>query len=165
MSVQESFFFVVEIAIQSQSLSVLLLWLKCLAFFARLSKLGSVNAKPVYKFMLAIKSPSLESFQKSIHACAEASMIHLEAMARERCGVFLYGESNETLAKDYITDAYWLYQDWGAYAKALQMSEQYEFLKVSVVLCTSLFLRFAQLYNSRILHSPLSKELQEGDCY
>ena len=31
---------------------------------------------------------------------------------------------------DYITSSYWLYQDWGAHAKAVHL-EAYEFLKVS----------------------------------
>ena len=104
---------------------------QCLSYFARLNKLGSVNAKPVHKFMLAMKSPSSESFKKAIEACGEAGMIHLEAMAREQYAKTLYAEKNEVLANEYITSSYWLYQDWGAHAKALHMSEQYPVLKVS----------------------------------
>ena len=81
--------------------------------------------------MLAMKVQSREAFQKAIDACAEASIIHLEAMAKEHYSILLNMENDATLAKDYITSSYWLYQDWGAHAKALQLSNQYEFLKVS----------------------------------
>ena len=81
--------------------------------------------------MLAMKGPSREAFKKAIDACAEANMIHLEAMAKERYASFLSNEKDMALANDYITSSYWLYQDWGAHAKALQLSQQYDFLKVS----------------------------------
>ena len=138
-----------------------MLGVKCLSFFARLSKLGSANAKPVHKFMLAMKTPSLKAFKTAIGACVEASMVHLEAMARERCGVFLYGENNEALANDYITDAYWLYQDWGAHAKALQMLQQYELLKVNsfhVKFVSS----FCTMYSRILFLYP--EEFQEKEC-
>lgn len=103
---------------------------QCLSYFSNLTKLGSVNARPVYLLMLAMKSPSREGFKQAIDACAEASMVHLEAMAKERYAVFLNGESDAELANDYITSSFWLYQDYGAYAKALQLKERHDFLKV-----------------------------------
>ena len=90
-----------------------------------------MNAKPVYLFMLALKSPSDKSFMKAIDACTEAGLIQLEAMARERYATFLTKENEVGLANEQITSSYWLYQDWGAYAKALQMVQQYAFLKSS----------------------------------
>ena len=117
--------------IMSNFVSLIIFKYQCLAYFARLTKLGSVNAKPVYKFMLAMKSPSSEAFKKAIDACAEAGVIHLEAMAQERYAVYLNAENNGELVNEYITSAYLLYQDWGAHAKALQMSQQYPYLKVS----------------------------------
>merc|ERR1712083_793149 len=53
----------------------------CLSYFENLTKCGSVNAKPVYLFMLALKSPSRDAFQKAIDACG--TMVHLEAMINE----------------------------------------------------------------------------------
>ena len=104
----------------------------CLSYFEHLTKQGSVNAKPVYLFMRAIKSPSSKSFLKAIDTCTEANMIQLEAMARERYATFLIKESEDIgLAIEHMTYSYWLYQDWGAYAKALQMSQQYDILKQS----------------------------------
>ena len=90
-----------------------------------------MNAKPVYLFMLALKGPSRKSFLKAIDACAEADMVHLEAPARERFAAFLRTDNNLELAKEQITSSYWLYRDWGAYAKALDLSQQYVFIKVS----------------------------------
>ena len=111
-----------------------------MTWFYNLAKLGSVNATPVYLFILALKGPSRKSFLKAIDACAEADMVHLEAPARERFAAFLRTENNLELAKEQITSSYWLYRDWGAYAKALDLSQQYVFIKVSYKLF--LFLSF-----------------------
>ena len=100
-------------------------------YFANLAKLGSLNAKPVHLFLLALKSPSSKSFMKAIDACAEASLTQLEAIARERYAVFLTKENEVELAHEQITASYWKYQDWGAYGKAVRMVQQYAFLKTS----------------------------------
>lgn len=103
-----------------------------LNYFEHLTKLGSVNAKPVYLFMLVLNSPSDKSFMKAIDTCGEAGLIQLDAMAREeRYATFLTKENEVGLANEQITTSYWKYQDWGAYAKALQMVQQYAFLKSS----------------------------------
>ena len=82
--------------------------------------------------MLALKNPSRDAFQKGINACSEAGMIHLEAMANERYAAFLAAEEHdEAAAKECITSSYWLYFDWGAHGKALQLSQQYSYLKCS----------------------------------
>lgn len=90
-----------------------------------------------------MKCPSIEAFEKAINACADTRMLHLEIMARERYAVFLYEQKNEQLAGDYMISAYWMYQDWGAHAKALQLLRQYEFLKVSTFLFLSRFIVLA----------------------
>mmetsp|Transcript_26404 Transcript_26404/g.63372 ORF Transcript_26404/g.63372 Transcript_26404/m.63372 type:complete len:90 (+) Transcript_26404:3305-3574(+) len=81
--------------------------------------------------MLAMRGPSRKAFQRAIDACAGASMIHLEAMAKERYAVMLNDESDSELAKNYMTSSYWLYHDWGAHAKVQQLLEAYSFLKHS----------------------------------
>jgi len=79
-----------------------------------------------------MKSPSRKAFSKAIEACSE--MIHLEAMSKERYASFLLNQEKDTeLANEYITSSYWLYQDWGAHAKALQLSQQNDFLKVRIL--------------------------------
>ena len=80
-----------------------------------------------------MKSPSKKSFTKAIDACSEAGMVHLEAMSKERYAAFLNQEKDTELANEYITSSYWLYQDWGAHAKALQLSQQNDFLKVRIL--------------------------------
>ena len=78
--------------------------------------------------MLAMKSPSKVAFEKAIDACAEASMIHLEAMANERYAAYLMEAKETELAKDYLTKSYWLYQEWGAHGKNFLLSQQHHLL-------------------------------------
>jgi len=101
----------------------------CLGYFENLKKHGSVNAKPVYLLMLAMKAPKRKTFTKAINACAEARMINLEAIAKERFAMLLMKENDVALANDYLTSSYWLYRDWGAHAKALELLQTYDFLK------------------------------------
>lgn len=101
-----------------------------MSYFGNLSKHGSVNARPVYLFMSAMKKPTRDSFRKAIDACAEANFTHLEAMALERYAAYLNTQNDEELASKCLTTAYWQYQDWGASAKALQLANTNNFLKV-----------------------------------
>jgi len=97
--------------------------------FKFLSKNGSVNARPVYLFLKSMKSPSRDAFSKAIEACAEGKFVNLEAMVNERYAAFLREEKDEAASNDCLTEAYFLYQDWGAHAKALQLSKDHPFLK------------------------------------
>ena len=107
---------------------------QCLSYFEKQKEQGSVNAKPVYLFMMALKQPSEKAFSMAIDACAEANFVHLEAMAREQYALFLYKENNINAGNEYMAGSFWLYRDWRADFKALTMSEEYEFLKVSKLL-------------------------------
>ncbi|KAL9180014.1 hypothetical protein ACHAXT_007984 [Thalassiosira profunda] len=102
---------------------------QCMSYFAHLSKQGSVNARPVHLFMLALKKPNREAFQEAIDACAEAKFVHLEAMAAERYASLLKNENDMSMANDFLATAYWRYRDWGADAKASSLVEEHEFLK------------------------------------
>lgn len=104
---------------------------QCLSYYEKQKEQGSVNAKPVYLFMMALKRPSGQAFSMAIDACAEANFVHLEAMAREQYALFLYKENNISAGNEYMAASFWLYRDWRADFKALTMSEEYEFLKVS----------------------------------
>jgi hypothetical protein len=104
----------------------------CLAHFKELSKLGSVNATPIYRFMQALKSPSIKSFELAISSCAEAQFPHLEAMAKEHYGMYLMqSDINFSIGQDYIVSSYWLYFNWGAHAKASIMRKKHECIKIS----------------------------------
>ena len=102
---------------------------KCLGHFKFLSKNGSVNARPVYLFLKAMKNPSRDAFCKAIESCAEGKFVNLEAMVNERYAAFLRKENDEGAANECLTSAYFLYQDWGVHAKALQLSKEHEVLK------------------------------------
>lgn len=102
---------------------------QCLSYFRRMMKLGSVNAPPAYFFIMALKKPSKKSFTAAVESCAEASMPHLEAMARERFALFLQTQNEMELANSHITCAYFLYYDWGAHGKALVLTKEYPFLE------------------------------------
>jgi hypothetical protein len=102
---------------------------KCMGHFKFLSKNGSVNARPVYLFLKSMKSPSRDAFSKAIEACAEGKFVNLGAMVNERYAAFLREENDEAASNDCLTEAYFLYQDWGAHAKALQLSKDHSFLK------------------------------------
>ena len=113
---------------------------KCLQYFRKLSKAGSVNAKPVYLFMLAMKKPSKLAFESAIDATKEAATIHLEAMVKEQYGMYLQQQKEDKLAKECLASSYFSYYDWGAHNKALRMIQQYPFLEKSSRLKTrSLF--------------------------
>jgi len=103
----------------------------CFTYFAHLAKHGSLSARPVHLFMLAIKTPSREAFQKAIDACGESNMLHLQAMANENYSEFLNDKGDLARANDFMALAYWQYRDWGADAKALKLLKEHEFLNVS----------------------------------
>jgi len=113
---------------------------KCLEYFQKLTKAGSLNAKPVYLFMLAMKKPSKSAFESAIDATKEASTLHLEAMVKEHYGLYLQQQNEDKLANDCLASAYFSYYDWGAHFKALRMTQQYPFLaKTSRIKAKSLF--------------------------
>ena len=103
----------------------------CLAHFKDLTKLGSVNAKPVYHFMRALKNPSTQSFESAISSCAEAQCSHLEAMSKEHYGLYLCQDRNIAVGQDYLVSSYWSYCDWGAHAKSCAMQDQYPYIKTA----------------------------------
>jgi len=104
---------------------------QCLKYFRRMMKLGSTNAPPAYFFIAALKKPTKKAFTTAIDSCQEASMPHLEAMARERYAMFLLTRNELELANSHITSAYWLYFDWGAHGKSLSLAQEYPFLKTA----------------------------------
>ena len=124
-------------------------------YFAKLTKYGSVNAKPVYFSCWPSRAQALSHSTKPLMPvrCSDAGMAHLEAMAREHYASFLYKQQNQDdIANNHITVSYWLYQDWGAHAKSFQLSHKYDFLKVR--LCYVLFHKILLLNYSLYLCLP-----------
>lgn len=124
---------------------------QCLGYFAHLSKHGSINARPVYLFMLALTAPSRPAFEKAIDACKEAKFINLQAIALERYTVYLRTQSDTQLANDCITTAYWLYQDWGAHAKTLELQQTHDFLKVTLLFLPVRTLLYHHIFKSHMI--------------
>ena len=102
---------------------------QCLKYFRRMKKLGSTNAPPAYYLIAASKKPTKKAFTSAIDSCREASMPHLEAIAKERYAMFLLTQNESNLAHGFITSAYWLYFDWGAHGKLVSLAQEYPFLK------------------------------------
>ncbi len=86
-----------------------------------------MNARPVYLFLKSMTSPSRDAFRKAIEACAKGNFVNLEAMVNERYAAFLGEEKDEAASNECIANAYFLYQDWSAHAKALQLSKDHDF--------------------------------------
>jgi predicted ATPase len=92
---------------------------------------GSENAHPVFMCLRAEDCPSKSYYDEAIQACSNASLMHLEAMMNERCGLFLLEEiedQKKLLAEPYLSRAMWLYNDWCATGKVYQMMQRHEFL-------------------------------------
>eukprot|EP00957_Ditylum_brightwellii_P048452 3676686-Ditylum_brightwellii.AAC.1 len=59
---------------------------KCLEYFRKLTKLGSLSAALIYHLIKAFSIPSKTSYNKAISMCHKGWLVHCEAMAYERCG-------------------------------------------------------------------------------
>lgn len=104
----------------------------CLLHFKELTKLGSVNAKPIYHLMLAMKQPSIKSYELAINSCTSAQLPHMEAIAKEHYGLHLCRDRNATsIGQDYLVSSYWLYCNWGADAKATVMRGDHACIKTA----------------------------------
>mmetsp|Transcript_8321 Transcript_8321/g.19077 ORF Transcript_8321/g.19077 Transcript_8321/m.19077 type:complete len:1103 (+) Transcript_8321:335-3643(+) len=103
---------------------------KCLDYFVRLAKLGSVDSLPVKLFVLALKKPKKTAFEQAIDACNEAKLLQLEALAKERYAVFLR-DNGCSKSNAFMEVAYWSYLEWGAMAKVKKMRRAHPFLAKS----------------------------------
>ncbi len=86
-----------------------------------------MNAQPVYLFLKSMKSPSRDAFRDAIDECAEGKFVNLEVMVNDRYAAFFRHVKDEAASKECIANAYFLYQEWGADAKAMQLSKDHEF--------------------------------------
>ena len=130
-----------------------------LKYFEEFSRFGSPNAQPVHACLKALNKPSVSAFDEAIDACANAGLLNLTAIMNERCGIMLFqnpglnpttnGEktrsakssiraaeqattsSSQTgpLHETYLKCALWLYHDWGAKGKVVDMQSRFEFLQ------------------------------------
>lgn len=94
----------------------------------KLSKEGSANAPPLLACLTAVEKHRLAAYDEAIAVCSSANLTHLEAMMNERCGHLQLSKGKKESAQEYLGNAMWLFNDWGAFAKVTQLREQFPFL-------------------------------------
>jgi diguanylate cyclase (GGDEF)-like protein len=68
---------------------------------------------------------AMELYARAIHAAAESGFTHCEALGNELYARFWLGEQQEQLASNFIREAHYHYQRWGALAKCRLIEEQW----------------------------------------
>lgn len=96
--------------------------------FKNLAQIGSENAQPAYKCFQAIYYHKKSYYDEAIAACSSMKLTHLEAVMNEHCGFMFQEQGNSKFAELHIGKAFWLYYDWGAFAKVESMKKQFSFL-------------------------------------
>jgi hypothetical protein len=93
-------------------------------------RIGSRNAIPVCCCFRAVEKDQPKMYDDAIRECISAKMLHLGALMNEHCGMHYYksNNKNENRAAEYLEEAMWLYQEWGAVAKVQQLKRSYPFL-------------------------------------
>ncbi|OKH45763.1 serine/threonine protein kinase [Calothrix sp. HK-06] len=67
-------------------------------------------------------------YNSAIELASENGYIQEEAIASELAGEFYLASGNTKVAKTYLTDAYYAYQQWGATAKVKDLESRYPYL-------------------------------------
>ncbi len=96
--------------------------------FKKLARIGSENAQPAYKCLQAVYYHKKFYYEEAIASCSSMKLTHLEAIMNEHFGLMYKEEGNMTSAEYHIGKAFWLYHDWGAFAKVESMKERFDFL-------------------------------------
>jgi diguanylate cyclase (GGDEF)-like protein len=68
---------------------------------------------------------AMELYARAIDAAAEAGFIHYEALANELYARFWLAQGQQQLASNFIREAYFHYQRWGATAKCRQLETRW----------------------------------------
>ena len=55
----------------------------------------------------------------------DLGILHVQAVANERAGIFFAARKETSWATTYLTRAFLLYKEWGGHAKACQMVSRY----------------------------------------
>jgi len=73
-----------------------------------------------------------ELFRKALDSIGSNDFIQFRALCNELYGQFWLTKGNKAIGMMYIREAYYLYQQWGANGKVIQMEKQYpDYLKVN----------------------------------
>ncbi|MBD2385305.1 trifunctional serine/threonine-protein kinase/ATP-binding protein/sensor histidine kinase [Cylindrospermum sp. FACHB-282] len=75
--------------------------------------------------VLGEKLKAIEMYDRAIALAKENEYINEEALAHELAAKFYFSWGKETIAKTYMTNAYYAYSYWGAIAKVKDLEERY----------------------------------------
>ena len=78
-----------------------------------------------------------DHYEKAIQGAHENEFIQEEALANELAARFFLNRKNKTIAKTYMTQAYYAYANWGAKAKTDDLEKRYPYLLASIVYAAS----------------------------
>ncbi|CAJ1946395.1 unnamed protein product [Cylindrotheca closterium] len=102
--------------------------MKILKGFTAEMKYGSLNAYPIVSMLEAEKSPSKKNYDIAIKVCARLGMVHHEAYMCERAAEFFDEQGDENWKDFYLVEAFLLYKEWGALAKAKRLQEDHSII-------------------------------------
>lgn len=81
--------------------------------------------------VLAQNWQAAQYYEKAIAGAKKNQFLHEEAIAYELAAQFYLAQDMERVAKNYLKDAYYTYQQWGAIAKVRDLETQYpQFLSI-----------------------------------
>ena len=106
---------------------------KIIKIFKDQLKYGSKNVLHVILMLEAIESPSKEKFDEAIRNTARLGMVHHAAAMYENAGLYFLDKDDEGWGEYYLSQAYNLYNDWGATGKANQLKDSHQVLSSSSV--------------------------------
>jgi hypothetical protein len=98
---------------------------KALEYFKEAMEKGSLNAYPMYAFLLAVKTPSKETFDEAIKVCARSNLVNFQALSNECALLYYLDHKQEALAYSHLMEAIRLYEAWGANGKVQQLRGEY----------------------------------------
>jgi hypothetical protein len=109
-----------------------------IAALAKLVSYGAVNCHPMLRMLQAEQlslrgRPSLvkQKYDKAIALFARSGFVHLQAIANERIGDYMFEYGDVFWARTYLSQAVRLYSEWGAKIKAEKVHQLYSELELS----------------------------------
>lgn len=91
--------------------------------------------------MAALKGNDLEAmdlYDRALECAREQDWVYGDALANERAALFWLNRGNHKIAKVYLQDAYYSYQEWEAVRKLEQLEQKYAYLLPAAISPTKL---------------------------
>jgi len=96
--------------------------------FKGMNKEGMASTPPLSACFKALEKPSIDAYNGAIESCALTGLKQFEAMMCERCGAMILDQGNEKGAFEYLSRAFFLYNDVGMVAKTNQLVTRHKSL-------------------------------------